>query len=220
MSNGITVVGMVSAQHVIEDINVVVPYRVAVQIPGVLVLNSGDLQEALVKQKVMKLSGSLPSGAVFRGGPIQRAGAPNPMPSRNPPSNGAEVKDLKAQVQRLIKDLADSKAREVQAQEREKQLQDLNQSLQTTLSVMSGQLTTIQAVLEELKKEGITVMATGLVSKGSLEASGVEDDVPMFITSVKDDDAKVNISVAAQASNTDLAASRTALKNLRKSNKA
>lgn len=216
MSNGITVVGMVSAQHVIEDINVVVPYRVAVQIPGVLVLNSGDLQEALVKQKVMKLSGSLPSGAVFRGGPIQRAGAPNPMPPRNLPSNG-EVKDLKIQVQRLIKDLADSKAREVQAQEREKQLQALNQSLQTTLSVMSGQLTTIQAVLEELKKEGITVMATGLVSKGSLEVNGVEDDVPMFITSVKDDDAKVNISVAAQASTTDLAASRTALKNLRKS---
>lgn len=204
MFNGIIVVGMVSGHHTIEDIQTVVPYRVAVQIPGNLVQMSGDLKEALHLRKVFKLSGVVPAGSVFRGGPVKRAGAPNPVASQV--QNTSEVRDLKALVQRLTAQLTESK-------ERETQLQTLNTGLQSTLGVMSAQLTAIQGVLEDLRTKGIQVVGIGPMA---VRPEGIEDDVPMFIPSMRDDQAKVNITVTEQASTTDLAASKAALKNLRK----
>lgn len=215
--NGVMVIGLVAGEHTIEDIKVDVPHRVAVQIPGHLAQRSRDLQEAIQAKKILKLSGSLPSGAVMRAGvPVQRSGAARPPAARPEVASGDQ--SLKTENARLFRELEDFKGRERNYLLQIEGLNTLNQGMQTTMTAMSGQLTAIQGVLEDLRKQGIHVSA--LPSSAAVaKVSEVDGSAPMFITSVKNEDAKVNIKVTEQESQTDISASRAALKSLRNSQK-
>jgi hypothetical protein len=195
----ITVVGLDKEGVYLEDVRITIPYRVAVAIPPHMV-KSRELADAINQRRVFQLQGSLPAGAVFRGtGAVPRAGAPAPAAPRRTPAKGPdpESQSLKAENVKLRQELAEAKA--------------LNQGLQTTLTAMSGQLTAIQGVLEDLKKQGIQVQAV----TGTPRVAGVDDDVPMFIPPVKRDDVTANFTVAGQESGTDLDATKSALKALR-----
>ena len=197
----ITVIGLDKDGVYLEDIRVAIPYRVAVTVPATQ-MNSRDLGDALNQRRLFQLQGALPAGAVFRGsGAVPGRAAPTPtfQPSRVP-QNEEVIGELYAENARLKKALAEK--------------ENLNTDLQKTLSVMAGQLTSIQGVLETLKSQGVSVLGAPV---GPPRNSGVDDDVPMFIPFVKRDDIVTNIVIQGQESSADLDASKTALKALRKS---
>jgi hypothetical protein len=202
----ITVVGLDKDGVYLEDVRISIPHRVAVTIPPQFI-KSRELADAINQRRVFQLQGSLPPGAVFRGtGAVPRAGAPAPAPVHRPVHNtpDSESPSLKTENAKLQQELAEQKA--------------LNLGLQTTLAAMSGQLTAIQGVLEDLKERGISVQTVS----GGLPIgpkTDVEDDVPFFIPSVKRDDVSARFTVQGQESGTDLDASKNALKALRKKGK-
>lgn len=219
--NGITVIGLVSGSHIIEDIRVTVPYQVAVQIPAEMAHRSRDLAQDIQDKKVLQIRGALPAGAVFRGaGAVPRPSAPfngRKMPLTTE-TNVSEVRELKAQVARLNQELAASQEREAKHKARESELQTLNVGLQTTLGTMSTQLQSIQGILEDLKKQGIHVSQVSTAAPNAF--SRLDDDAPIFIPESFKDSSKVNIQVKEQtASSSDISQVRSALKNLRKEKK-
>lgn len=205
MSN-ITIIGLDKNGVYLEDLRVEVPYQTAVTLPAHSIA-SRKLAEALNHRRLFQLKGTLPSGASFRGGvAVPRAAAPPPR-RHSPPTkevDGQEQLNLKAENARLQQQLAEQKT--------------LNTGLQTTLSAMSGQLTAIQGVLEDLKKQGVTVSSmSGIPITQKLQ--GIDDDTPMFIPSVKRDDVQANFSVEGKESKSSLDESKSALKALRKQKK-
>lgn len=199
----ITVVGLDKEGVYLDDLRKEVPYQVAVSLPTTLT-QSRDLRRAINEKRVFPLQGSLPAGAVFRGGgAVPGHSAPALARPRQDPKVGAEVTALKAENVEIKKKLAEKET--------------LNTGLQTTLSAMATQLTSIQGILEALEKKGFQVASVpgGTVVRGP----GVEDDAPMFIPSVKRDDIKTNITVEGTESTSDLDAAKNALKALRKKNK-
>lgn len=219
MMNGITVIGLVSGSHIIEDIRVTVPYQVAVQISAEMAHRSRDLGQDIQNKKVLQIRGALPAGAVFRGGgAVPRPAAPfsgRKMPLATE-TNVSELRDLKAQIARLHQELAASQEKEEASKAREEKLQTLNFGLQTTLATMSGQLQAIQSVLEDLKKQGIQVAAV----PGIQSFVRGDDDAPIFIPDTFKDNSKVNIQVKeTTAASSGVSNARSALKNLRKEKK-
>jgi len=209
----VVVVGLVAGVHVIEDIRVEVPYRIAVTISDIDAVRSRDLDVSIQTKKVLRVQGALPQGVVMsRGVAVPRSGTPR-TPKRPPPQSTVESQ-IKTENVRLLRELEDSKAREQNLLKRIDGLQALNQGLQTTLS---GQLTSIQGVLEALEKRGIQVTSFPGGSPG-VSSSEVDGAAPLFLTSVKTDAAKVNITVkdTEKTSSDGLAASRQALANLKK----
>lgn len=200
----ITVVGLDKEGVYLEDARISIPFRVAVAIPPNL-SQSRELADAINQRRVFQLQGSLPPGAVFRGtGAVPRAGAPAPQrPAPAPQRPAPEVQTIRAENAKLRQELSEQKT--------------LNHGLQTTLTAMSGQLTAIQGILEELKKQGVQVQTV----QGGVTATvpGVHDDVPLFIPSVKRDDVSTRITIEGKESSADLNASRNALKALRKKGK-
>ena len=207
--NGITVIGMVSGTHIIEDIRVTVPFRVAVQISAEQANWSRDLKKDLQEKRIVQIQGALPAGAVFRGhGAVPRAAAPINGKRRQTFTevNTVELQGYKDEIVQLKQELEASK-------EKAAQLQSLNLGLQTTLTTMSTQLQSIQTLLQELKKQGIQVTAVPGTPGVSVS---VDEDVPLFIPeSFKKEGAKINISVEEKAQETNLSSSRDALKKLR-----
>lgn len=219
MSYGVTVIGLVSGSHIIEDIRVTVPYQVAVQISPDQAHRSRDLAQDILDKKVLQIRGALPAGAVLRGnGAVPRPAAPLSVPRKVVTEvDSAELQRLKTQVAQLSQDLSQSLEREAQLKAREAQLQGLNVGLQTTLTTMAGQLQAIQGVLEDLKRQGIQVAHL----PAGTNAFTALDDAPRFIPdSFKDDNTKVNIQVKEETANSDVLASRNALRNLRKGQKS
>jgi hypothetical protein len=222
MSYGVTVIGLVSGSHIIEDIRVTVPYQVAVQIAPELAHRSRDLTKDIQDKKVLQVRGALPAGAVLRGhGAVPRPAAPLSVPRKVvTEADLSEMQELRSQNARLHLELSQALERETQLKQRETQLQTLNLGLQTTLTSMSGQLQAIQGLLEELKKQGVQVAAMpGLA--GGFTSLG-ENDAPLFIPeSFKKDDAKVNIQVKGETTDSaGISESRSALRNLRKGQKS
>ena len=87
---------------------------------------------------------------------------------------------------------------------------------------MSGQLTAIQGLVEDLKKQGVQVTGyAGPVSTSGVSSAGVDDEdaAPLFIPSVKRDDVEANITVEATESKTSVGDAKAALKALKKKNK-
>jgi hypothetical protein len=216
--NGITVVGLVSGMHVIEDIRVAVPYKVAVQIPAEQAHRSRDLIQDTQDKKILQIQGALPAGAVIRAsGVVPRLATP--AQSRPPGASEAavgELRDLRAEVSRLNLELAASKPRELQLETLNAGLQTLNAGLQTTLTTMSSQLEAIQGLLVELKKAGITV--AGFPSGAVPGGIHMDESIPRFIPeSFKRDDVKINIQVEGQESqSSDVSSALKALKTFRK----
>lgn len=222
--NGITVVGLVSGSHIIEDIRITVPYQVAVQISSEMAHRSRDLARDIQDKKVLQVRGALPAGAAFRGnGAVPRPAAPlsiaRPVVTE---VDVTEMRELKAQVARLNLELSLALEREAQLKAREAQLQTLNLGLQTTLTAMSGQLQSIQGLLEELKKQGIQVAHLPGLGGGFASVLGEGDEAPRFIPeSFRKDDAKVNIQVREETTDAaGISSARSALRNLRKGQKS
>lgn len=210
---GVTIIGLVSGQHTIEDIRVDVPYQVAVRIPADLAQRSRDLSEALQQKKVMRLSGALPMGAVLSGGGmVPRAGAPRMLAPQVASRDDSGLKTENAQLRQELEALREKERR---LNQENHGLQAINEGLQTTLSLMSGQLESIRGILEELRKQGIVVAATGAPVRVAT-VNDVDGSAPLFIPSVKREDAVVNIKVEGQEGTADVSASRQALKKLRK----
>lgn len=223
MMNGITVIGLVSGSHIIEDIRVTVPYQVAVQISAEMAHRSRDLGQDIQNKKVLQIRGALPAGAVFRGGgavPVPRPAAPfsgRKMPVTTE-TNLSELRELKAQIARLNQELAASQEKEASSKAREEQLQGLNIGLQTTLATMSGQLQSIQVILEDLKKQGVQISHIPGVSPNAF--TRLDDDAPIFIPDTFKDTSKANIRVKeTTTTSSGVSSARSALKNLRKEKK-
>lgn len=222
MSYGVTVIGLVSGSHIIEDIRVTVPYQVAVQITPEMANRSRDLSRDIQEKKLLQVRGALPAGAVLRGnGAVPRPAAPLSLPRKTgTEADTVELQKLRAQVAQLTLELEASAEREARLKGSESQLQALNLGLQTTLTAMSGQLQAIQGALEDLKMQGIQVSA--LPGLGGSFTNLVKDDAPLFIPETfKKEDVKVTIEVREETSNSsDISASRSALRNLRKGQKS
>lgn len=204
--NGITVVGLIEEGIYIEDIRVQVPYRVAVNIHGNLVKSSRDLAAAINQKRVFQLSGVIPPGTAFRNtGAVPTKAAAAPVVRA---TDDVKMRALETQIEALISENArlrkDLQAAQSQAAQSQAAL-DINQ----TLLQLTGRLDSIQGALGGLHK-------TSPASEGRPQAkSGVEDDVPLFIPSVKRDDAKVNINVEGSTSEADISGTKSALKALR-----
>ena len=208
MSSGVTVVGLVHASHVLEDISVEVPYRVAVCIPPNLALRSRDLKTALEEKKVLALNGALPPGASFRGlGPVLRAASPKARAIRTPepptPVTSTTVSDST-----LLQEVLANQA----------VLQTLSHTLQGGLQALVSQLAEVQASLKRI--EALRPVAGIPTTTSPEEPSEVFDGgaVPHFIPAViKDDSAQVNIQLDEQKTpSSALGSAKTALKSLRR----
>lgn len=193
----ITVVGLVEPSVLLEDIGVTVPCHVAVNLnPGQM--QSKSLAAALSNRKVLRLSGALPSGSVFRG------------LVANPPRSavGSTAQPQPSAVSTANQELLDENERlrkEVQA------LKEQVLFLQKREAAIPAQLAEIQSLLKNAQFSGGSVQIQAPQQRAS-----VDDDIPLFIPSTRRDDAVTKMSVSEHETSADLGASKQALKGLRK----
>lgn len=191
--------GLIEEGVFLEDLKILVPYRVAVQIPAHQT-KSPQLRDALTRRRLFRLQGSLPAGATFRGsGAVPRAAAPVPRPPP-PPARTSEIELLRQENAQLRKKLAEAEAKVADPP-----------GLAAVLTGMSEQISALQAKIDQ-----------GLVAPGASvpavrsSASEVEDDIPMFIPELDRSGAVAHIEVRGKASESDLGGARDALRNLRR----
>lgn len=192
MVGGISVVGCVTGTHIIGDINVVVPHRVAVFISAEQVLRSKDLHRALQQGRIMKLDG----GSALR---VESSGAP-------PSSDSTRVAQLEAEIQHLRRELEAALNREA--------------GLQQVFASFGGQLAGIQGALGRLETRApVTVGASAQNVSGNAAGRGVVGgSAPVFIPSqitpdVSESSIQVETSESGESSVTD---ARSRLRELRK----
>lgn len=197
--SSITVIGLVAETHYIEDIRIQIPYRTAVAVPAALAYRSRDLQAALQQRLVMQLGNVLPAGSVYRGtGAVPGSGNPNPLPV---PAEAKEPEAWKGERESLLRELENARSQAAQ-------LQAMNGTLHGLLATMSGQLTSIQKVLETLKLQGVAVPVT------SAERFG--EAAPIFIPdNIRGEVSEISITVPESKLDTDLSGARGALRALR-----
>lgn len=200
MVGGLTVVGIVTGTHVLEDIQVAVPHRVAVYIPAEQALRSKDLYRALGQGRIFKLDGG------FRSAPM---GTPPPSPSNELQLRNDE---LEKENHRLRQDLGASERR--------------NQGLQQALEALHGQLDAILNVLGRIESKDPVplVLAQGQLVAASAQSKAaavgvVGGDAPAFVPdNIKPADAEVRIKVETSSSKaTNVADAASKLRELRKS---
>jgi len=201
MVGGLTVVGIVTGTHVLEDIQVAVPHRVAVYIPAEQALRSKDLYRALGQGRIFKLDGG------FRSAPVGASPPPTP-------SNELQLRndELERENQRLRQDLGASERR--------------NQGLQQALEALHGQLDAILNVLGRIESKDPVplVLAQGQLVAASAQSKAavvgvVGGDAPAFVPdSIKPADAEVRIQVETSSSKaTNVASAASKLREFRKS---
>lgn len=173
MRGGITVAGLVTGSHMIEDIKVSVPHQTAVFIPADLAYKSKDLWRGIGQRRLFQLTGG--SGLAVE---------PN---IRAQPANTAELEDLRAENKKLRKQLGET--------------QQQNVGLQEAIQAMQGQLSAILRVLGKIETNGVLAVLPPQVQKDVKQAVGaVGGDVPTFIPNdLKAEDADVSITVESES---------------------
>ena len=207
---GVTVIGLTPGTFLIEDIRVTVPYREAVQIPSHLVQRSRNLGEALHQQRIMQLGNALPV-----------APARLPKPTLAPSLRGrgiaphlpvsttqAATPTWPEEREVLLQQLEASRAQGAQ-------LQGMNESLQSTLESMSGQLQEIQATLSGMSLAAPAEGTRATAPKARADESLLEDSIPHFIPPTAQEAAEVRIAIPEKTSDSDLSGARGALRSLR-----
>lgn len=201
----VVVAGLVTGVHVLEDIKVAVPHKVAVRIPAAVALQSKDLWRSISQGRVFKLDGG--SGVVTHGTTASADSARIGQLEAALATANAENKKLRQQ-------LAESEAR--------------NGGLQQVLAGFSGQLQGIQGVLGRLENlpaalQGVVavpqqqgVPVAGQVVQANPEVVGGE--APKFIPDIKPTDATTQIQVKKEVTDgSSLQNASSKLRQLRKS---
>lgn len=189
MTGEIIVAGLVTGTHLIEDIGVAVPHKVAVHIPADQALRSKDLWRGLDQGKLFKLDG----------GCIQV--------NRVPAGESGEIATLRAEVARLE---TENKRLKIDA-ETERLRAD---GFQTVLGGLEAQLAGVrQAIgkLGDLPRVVHVVQGTAAVSGPSADVVG--GDAPTFIPDrirpAEDVETQIRTETAtAEKSNVSSAASK------------
>jgi len=194
IQGGITVTGLVTGTHVIEDIKVPVPHQIAVFIPADLMHRSKDLYIGLQQGKIFQLTGG--SGLA-----VQSSSAPvsAPLPTNNTPK---ELTALRVENSRLQTELATARQE--------------NKTLREEVTVMQKQLGEILGALGRIEASGVTVVGVpgGMVAVAVSEAVG--GDVPTYMPDLKNDTTKTNIQVEkSKTEGSSIADAASRLKDLR-----
>jgi len=185
-----TVVGMVTGTHVIEDLKLPVPYRVAVHIPADEAHRSRDLWIGIDQKRLFLLKGQ--SGAVRP--------APKATPVSVPAASKEEVDQLKSELEAAKQELVSAR------QEAEKARQDFL-LVQGRLTDALTELAAAQKHNSSLQEDHTKKLETivGMLSRlGSGQVSVVEGvqealqavggDIPVFIPdTIQPQDAETNI---------------------------
>lgn len=196
MSSGdMTVVGMVSDRHVVEDIGVIVPKGVAVTIPGPMTLMSKDLHRAISHGALLRIHE--PPTAV-------RASLPKEERDRYE----GEIQRLSAQVDALMS--------------RNRLLESQTETLQNELAILRDKDSKLDAILSAIHER--PTMIQQVVQQAPLVAATkapaeekIDGDAPMFIPStIKPDNVEERVLVQETTSSSSVAASASKLKALRK----
>lgn len=195
MFGGITVVGCVTGTHLIADINVAVPHKIAVFIPAEQVLRSKDLHRSLQTNRIMKLDG----GSALR----TDLGATSPRQADN-----ARIAQLEAENKQLRRELEQVQAREA--------------GLHQVLSSLGGQLTGIQGALGRLEaqgpvREGVRALGIYPATEMQVQSEVVGGEAPTFMPSqITPDDVETSIQVQTEtAKDSNLSGARSKLRELR-----
>jgi hypothetical protein len=172
MSGGIVVTGLVTGTHIIEDIKVVVPHKMAVYIPIEKVLRSKDLHRALQQGAIFKLEG---------GSGLRSDTELLPLPKAPVANDDARIVGLERENHRLMKDLEASLRRE--------------EGLQKAVTALQGQLGTVLESLGRIEAKPVSVVVqAGETATNLSEAVGGE--TKSFIPDdIMPKDAEANIRV-------------------------
>lgn len=174
MVGGITVAGLVTGTHLIEDIKIAVPHQIAVFIPADLAYRSKDLWRGISQRRLFQLTGG--SGLAVESN------------NRVLPPPNTDLEDFRAENKRLKQQLEEA--------------QRQNLSLQDALQAMQGQLTSILRLLGRIENGEVPILRG--ISGPGLEAPKaaplpvlpmvVGGEVPAFIPDdIHPDAAKTNI---------------------------
>lgn len=198
MIGGITVVGCVTGTHLIADINIAVPHKIAVYIPAEQVLRSKDLHRSLQTHRIMKLDG----------GSALRTDLGATVPTRQ--ADNARIAQLEAENKQLRRELAEVQARETA----------LHQAL-GNLGSLASTLSGIQGTLGRLEGQvGQPVLIQGgLAAAGGAQApSGVVGgEAPTFMPSqITPDNVETSIQVQTEtAKESNVSGARSKLREMR-----
>jgi len=201
MIGGITVVGCVTGTHVIEDIKIVVPHKIAVHIPAELVLRSKDLHRSLQGHRIMKLDG----GSGLR----SEAPAGSAATAARHQADAAQVATLLAENKKLRQEL-----REVQAQ---------SDGLRQVLASLGGQLSGIQGALGRLETQGaqapapVHIITTAGQAPVVSQLEAVGGEAPTFIPGqIAPSGVEASIQVRTEtAKDSNLSDARSKLREMR-----
>jgi hypothetical protein len=172
MVGGITVAGLVTGTHVIEDIKIAVPHQIAVFIPADLAYRSKDLWRGISQRQLFQLTGG--SGLAVESN------------SRVLPPPSTDLEDTRAENKKLRQQLEEA--------------QRQNLSLQEALQAMQGQLTSILRLLGRIENgevpllRGVSGPGLELLPSVPAQPRVVGGEVPSFIPDdIHPDDVKTSI---------------------------
>lgn len=199
------VVGLVAGTHLIEDLKIAVPHKVAVSITPEQLLHSKDLWRALNQGHIFKLDG----------------GALHSVTPRSPSPNVGEIAKLKKEVKDLNRQLRESHAK--------------NEGLQRALMGLNVNIDGILAAIGTLNDNGAAAFPPGMmqllaqiVTQGSVQGAAVltsapvseavGGEAPVFIADkIRPEDAETSIQIQkTPTEGSDVAASTAKLKELRR----
>lgn len=158
---GITVTGLVTGGHVIEDIKVSVPYQVAVYIPADKACISKDLWRGIGQRRLFQLEG----GAGISFAPAAGNGGSEELK--------LEVDRLRQENLRLREEVSSLTSQLAEARQQ-------STSSQESLGNMQGQLEAILRAVGNLGQGGLRVVAGGSEVEPTRVIGG---DSPVFIPS-------------------------------------
>jgi len=213
---GMTVVGMVTGTHVIEDLKIAVPYRVAVTIAAEDVLRSRDLQIALQQKKIFPLQNNL-GGLKVRGHPPPRAVPPPVTPTTVlAETDPRALNVLEASQNDLRQVIATQDARNAKLEAALRASQSEKDEIKGALETTTQQFTEVMAAIKGLQAGG------GVVTGQASSTGVVGGEAPTYIPDViKPKNADARISVKEEASTAaSVEGSANKLRELRRQQKA
>lgn len=165
MTGEVVVAGLVTGTHLIQDIGVTVPHRVAVRIPAEVALQSKDLWRGIQQGFLFKLSAGAGLSYSSTSAP---APTPTPPPVPAPAQSRFEIENqtLRAENLRLANELSVERQR--------------NLSLQTLLTNLTSGLAGVQTALGKLEASPRVVVA-GTAEARATGPEVVGGAVPTFI---------------------------------------
>lgn len=156
MNGGVTVTGLVTGTHQIEDIGIAVPHKVAVWIPAEKALQSKDLWRGIQQGYLFKLDGAVS----FRSDPDPPPAAPSP-----------KLEELQRDNERLRRELEASEHRNFV-------LQQKMDGMQAQLGSMVTLLTRIEEKTYAASQQVIVAGPQAVLPPVSEVVGG---DIPTFI---------------------------------------